>query len=152
MIRKYLEDLTLSEGRLPQRSYYIPENSKTDLNGTWRFAYCPDGNPDCVKWGSIEVPSCWQTAGVCPANYSNINYPFPYDPPYVPDVNPCGVYEREIELNPDGRTYLVMEGVASCALVYLDGEFVGFTQGSHLQAEFELTGRAARKATLRIVV
>lgn len=152
MIRKYLEDLTLSEGRLPQRSYYIPENSKTDLNGIWRFRYCADGNPDCGKWDTIEVPSCWQTVGVCSANYTNINYPFPYDPPYVPDVNPCGVYEREIELNPDGRTYLVMEGVASCALVYLDGEFVGFTQGSHLQAEFELTGRAAGKATLRIVV
>ena len=132
MIRKYLEDLTLSEGRLPQRSYYIPENSKTDLNGIWRFRYCADGNPDCGKWDTIEVPSCWQTVGVCSANYTNINYPFPYDPPYVPDVNPCGVYEREIELNPDGRTYLVMEGVASCALVYLDGEFVGFTQGSHL--------------------
>ena len=104
MIRKYLEDLTISEGRLPQRSYYIPENSKTDLNGIWRFRYCADGNPDYGKWDTIEVPSCWQTAGVCSANYTNINYPFPYDPPYVPDVNPCGVYEREIELNPDGRT------------------------------------------------
>lgn len=152
MIRKYLEDLTLSVGRLPQRAYYIPEKAKIDLNGTWRFRYCSDGNPECGKWGTIEVPSCWQTVGICPANYTNINYPFPYDPPYVPDVDPCGVYEREIELYPDGRTYLVMEGVASCALVYLDGAFVGFTQGSHLQSEFELTGRASGKATLRIVV
>lgn len=153
MIKKYLEDLSLSENRLKQRAYYIPEGAKTDLNGSWRFKYCPDGDPEsAVKWGTIDVPSCWQTVGVCEANYTNVNYPYPYDPPYVPDENPCGVYEREITMNDGGRTYLVMEGVSSCAFVYVNGVTVGYTQGSHLQAEFDLTPYAFGKATLRIVV
>lgn len=153
MIRKYLEDLSLSENRLPQRSYYIPKNSKCDLNGEWRFKYCPDGDPDSKNaWGKISVPSCWQTSGVCEANYTNINYPYPYDPPYVPDENPCGVYEKKISLNHDGKTYLVMEGVSSCAFVYVNGCMVGYTQGSHLQAEFDLTPYGTSDVTLRIVV
>jgi len=154
MIRKYLEDLSLSAKRLPQRAYYIPKGAKCDLNGKWRFKYCPDGNVDCdAKWGKISVPSCWQTEGICEANYTNINYPYPYDPPYVPDVNPCGVYEKEIFIPKDCKTYLVMEGVSSCAFVYVNGSFAGYTQGSHLQSEFDLTSYASdEKAILRIVV
>ncbi len=154
MIRKYIEDLTLGINRLKQRSYYIPKGSKISLNGEWNFKYSPEGDENIGgKWSKINVPSCWQTVGVCNANYTNINYPYPYDPPFVPDENPCGIYERKIEFNKNGKTYLVLEGVSSCAFIYINGIPVGFTQGSHLQAEFDITPFATEcSATLRVVV
>lgn len=66
--------------------------------------------------------------------------PFPCDPPYVPDINPVGVYERSFQLTDGGLdTYLVFEGVSSEAEVYINGKYVGFTEGSHLMAEFNIT-------------
>ncbi len=154
MIRKYLEDLTLGVNRLKPRSYYIPKGEYVSLNGTWKFKFCPSGDVnENTKWGKIQVPSCWQTVGVCNPNYTNINYPYPYDPPYVPDENPCGIYEREISFNKEGKTYLVFEGVSSCALIYINDKFAGFTQGSHLQSEFDITEfETEGTATLRVVV
>ena len=87
----------------------------------------------------MPVPSCWQLLGYENPNYTNINYPYPCDPPYVPDANPCGVYERDFSIKKWGKVYFVLEGVSSCAFVYVNGAYVGFTQGSHLQAEFDLT-------------
>lgn len=106
------------------------------------------------EWDTIPVPSCWQTEGYENPNYANINYPFPCDPPYVPDDNPCGVYERDFELEKLwGRVYLVLEGVSSCAYVRVNGREVGFTQGSHLQAEFDMTPYVKQgKNTLRVTV
>jgi beta-galactosidase len=97
---------------------------------------------DIESWDMITVPSCWQHQGYERPWYTNQNYPFPVDPPYVPDDNPCGVYERSFQISEtwsDRETYLVLEGVSSCAFVYVNDEYVGYTQGSHLQAEFELT-------------
>ncbi len=144
-MRIYENPLRTSENRLNPRSYYIPEGVSEYklLNGEWDFAYFKRDVdvPDVIsEWDKIPVPSCWQLFGYENPNYTNINYPYPYDLPYVPDENPCGVYRREFELEEKwGRVYFVFEGVASCAFLYVNGCYVGFTQGSHLQAEFDIT-------------
>jgi len=144
-MRIYENPRITSENRCDPRSYYIPggKSECTLLNGTWRFAfYSRDMDvPEQIEcWDTIPVPSCWQLHGYENPNYTNINYPYPCDPPYVPDDNPCGVYEREFELKQKwGKVYFVFEGVASCAFLYMNGQYVGFTQGSHLQAEFDIT-------------
>lgn len=145
MQRFYEKPERTSENRLPQRAYYIPQGCSEyhPLNGQWRFAFFADEvlAPQRIeKWDTIVVPSCWQLQGYEFPNYTNINYPYPCDPPYVPEVNPCGVYERDFWLGRLwGRVYFILEGVSSCAQVYINGSVVGFTQGSHLQAEFDIT-------------
>ena len=144
-MRIYENPQKTSENRLPPRSVYIPGGISRyqSLNGVWDFVYFErdvDVPEKIEAWGSIAVPSCWQLMGYGSPNYSNVNYPYPCDPPYVPDDNPCGVYRREFELPEKwGRVYFVFEGVASCAFLYLNGRYAGFTQGSHLQAEFDIT-------------
>ncbi len=143
-MRSYENPEITGENRCAPRSYYIPggRSEYLLLNGTWRFAFFArdvDVPQQIEHWDSIPVPSCWQLHGYEAPNYSNINYPFPCDPPYVPDDNPCGVYEREFTLDTVwGNVYFVLEGVASCAYVYVNGDYVGYTLGSHLQAEFDL--------------
>jgi len=157
---RYYEDIhQTSENRLPQRSYYIPENpgACTLLNGIWRFRYYPADfmlEESITLWDEIPVPSCWQCHGYEEPNYTNVSYPYPVDPPYVPDENPLGVYEREFTVeNAENRTYLVLEGVASSARVSVNGKYVGFTTGNHLQAEFDLTSYVNQgENTLRIEV
>ena len=147
-MRKYENPNITSENREKPRSYYIPSgiSEYTLLNGEWDFAYFKrdiDVPEKIENWDKIPVPSCWQLHGYDNPNYTNINYPFPCDPPYVPDDNPCGVYRREFVINNKwGRVYLVFEGVSSCAFVYINDEYVGFTQGSRLQAEFDITDYA----------
>lgn len=144
-MRIYENPLKTSENRMPARSYYIPGgvSEYESLNGEWRFAYFDrdiDVPEKIVKWDTIPVPSCWQLLGYENPNYTNINYPFPCDPPYVPDDNPCGVYEREFEIGKKwGQIYFVFEGVSSCAFLAINGKYVGYTQGSHIQAEFDIT-------------
>lgn len=134
-----------SDNRLKPRAFYIPKgvSEYTLLNGVWDFAFFEDNYdlPEAVeKWDTIEVPSCWQLKGYENPNYCNINYPFPVDPPFVPDKNPCGVYRRSFEIKELwGRVYFVFEGVASCAFLYINDNYVGFTQGNHLFAEFDIT-------------
>lgn len=145
IMRIYENPEKTSENRMPARSYYIPSGISEYklLNGEWKFAYFDrdiDVPNEIEQWDTINVPSCWQLLGYENPNYTNINYPYPCDPPYVPDDNPCGVYEREFELSKKwGRVYFVFEGVSSCAFLSINGKQVGFTQGSHLQAEFDIT-------------
>lgn len=147
-MRFYENPRKTSEGRLPQRSYYIPEgiSQKYDLNGTWDFLFFPDSDiaeyDDSSEWRKIPVPSCWQMHGYEEPCYLNINYPYPVDIPYVPDVNPMGVYRRTFVRESDMPCYLVFEGVASCARIFVNGVYVGFTTGNHLQSEFDLSGFA----------
>ena len=145
MMRFYEKLDNISVNRLPQRSYYIPENegAYTLLNGKWRFHYYAneaDIDETICDWDEISVPSCWQLLGYEDPNYTNVNYPYPVDPPFVPDINPAGIYEREFVVeNEKNRTYIVFEGVSSCVFLYINGEFAGYSQGSHLQAEFDVT-------------
>ena len=134
-----------SENRLKPRAFYIPKgvSEYTLLNGVWDFAFFENNYdlPEAVeKWDTIKVPSCWQLQGYENPNYCNINYPFPVDPPFVPDKNPCGVYRRSFEIKKLwGKMYFVFEGVASCAFLYINDKYVGFTQGNHFSAEFDIT-------------
>lgn len=147
-----------SENRLPPRAYYIPGGAGQQLllNGTWQFAFFENsdyaGEPE--HFDTIPVPSCWQMQGYGHPNYTNVNYPFPVDPPYVPNVNPMGLYQRQFTLPEDEKqTYLVLEGASACAVVTVNGQKVGFTQGSHLQSEFDLTPYVhSGENTLRIQV
>ena len=144
-MRIYENPQKTSENRLPPRSWYIPTGCSeyTLLNGDWQFAFFSrdiDVPEEITHWDSIPVPSCWQLHGYENPNYTNINYPFPVDLPYVPDDNPCGVYQRNFTIDRKwGRSYFVMEGVSSCAFVYVNDRYVGFTQGSHLPSEFDVT-------------
>lgn len=158
-MRHYENPRITGENREKQRSYYIPYESLEKaligkkeasayyklLNGEWNFNYyeseaAAELKPE--KWDKVKVPSCWQTTGYEEPYYTNVNYPYPVDPPYVPDVNPCGVYMREIEISEEWdkrETYIVFEGVSSFMYLYVNGEYVGCTQGSHLQSEFDIT-------------
>ena len=142
----HYEDLThISENREPQRSYYIPENkgAYTLLNGEWNFKFYKrdfDETDIQKEWDKIPVPSCWQILGYEDPNYANVAYPHPVDPPYVPAENPMGVYERDFEITDIKRdTYIVFEGVSSCLELYINEKYVGYSQGSHLQAEFNIS-------------
>ena len=148
-MRNYENPQKTSENRLKARSWYIPEGEGVfrPLNGEWRFAFFENGDKagNIEEWETIEVPSCWQTKGYERPNYTNINYPFPCDPPYVPDINPMGVYERSFELT-DGSldTYLVFDGGSAVAEVYINGKLTNsdfcewvFT-GTRNLAELEL--------------
>ncbi len=156
----YLENLkVLSENREAPRAYYIPYDSLEkalagerhassyyySLNGEWDFKYYKDGlgAPEKTEdFDKIKVPSNWQMEGFENPQYTNVNYPHPVDPPYVPDINPLGVYARTFEIDDmwsERDTYIVFEGVSSCIYLYINDEYVGFSQGSHLPAEFNLT-------------
>lgn len=158
-MRNYEDLQKLSENREKQRSYYIPYHSletalegkkeKSDfyklLNGKWQFKYFErdiDAVLENENWDLIDVPSNWQLCGYDIPYYTNVNYPYPVDPPYVPDDNPCGIYQYEFTIDRDWKerkTYIVFEGVSSCVYLYINGQYVGFSQGSHLQAEFDIT-------------
>ena len=143
---RFYEDLTyLQKNRMPQRAYYIPEGpgAYTILNGQWDFRYYEadfQEEEEITQWDSIPVPSCWQLFGYGTPHYTNVRYPHPVDPPYVPNENPMGIYRRSFAVeNPANRHYLIFEGVSSCLELFVNGAFVGYTQGSHLQAEFDVT-------------
>lgn len=156
----YHEDFnSLHIGTLPNRSYFVPFAKGQDpfanreesfyfelLNGDWSFKYLPsviDLEDDFTLSeydNTIPVPSNWQLHGYDRAQYTNVVYPIPYDPPYVPDDNPVGVYYRSYSYRPDGRRrILVFEGVDSCLYLYVNRSFAGYTQVSHSTSEFDIT-------------
>jgi len=125
------------------------------LNGDWLFHYAErpstipvdasDDDADDHEWATIPVPSVWQLHGYGTPNYTNVNYPFPVDPPFVPDDNPVGCYRHNFELPEtwDGRRImLTFDGVCSAFTVWLNGAEVGFSKGSHMPAEFDITDLA----------
>lgn len=153
-------------GTMPNRSYYIPAATRDEaeavdakrsssrvrlLCGEWRFRYCgafseleEDFCTGLSGGGHISVPSVWQCSGYDRNQYINDRYPIPFDPPYVPQQNPCGVYETEFEAFGGGRQYLVFEGVDSCFYLWVNGVLVGYSQVSHAVSEFDITEYAAK--------
>lgn len=133
------------------------------LNGDWKFHWVPspDRRPndfykadyDDAAWGTIEVPSCWELKGYGTPIYTNVRYPFKKDPPNVMgdvpgdwtkarEPNPVGSYRRSFTLPDawDGREiFLHFEGVKSAAYVWVNGQQVGYSQGSKTPAEFDIT-------------
>ena len=151
-MKKYENPALVGENRCKQRAYYIPcasideavakkSSRYVSLNGEWEFGFFK--NPYEVDESelndTIEVPSCWQSLGYDQLQYTNVNYPFNFDPPHVPAQNPVGVYRRTFEARTGERTYIVFEGVSSYFEVKVNGKYVGMSKGSHLQSEFELT-------------
>lgn len=154
-MRKYEDINFISQNREPQRSYYIPEKGCILLNGEWNFKFFEyDFEEEYTdkNWDKILVPSCWELCGYENPNYANVAYPHPVNPPYVPTKNPMGIYERNFVIADDDReTYIVFEGVSSCLELYINGEYVGFSQGSHLQAEFNIS-KFVKKGTNSVLV
>ena len=143
---RFYENLKhIQENRLPQRSYYIPEGAAEYvlLNGEWDFKYYECDymeEKEITSWDKIPVPSCWQLYGYEDPNYTNVFYPYPVDPPFVPDENPLGIYARDFEIkDTKKRHYIVFEGVSSNVSLYINGAYVGYSQGNHLQAEFDIS-------------
>ena len=144
---------------LEKRCYYIPFGKEQDpfadrensdrfelLNGDWGFSYynsIVDMDDDFVSAApesTIPVPSNWQLHGYDKPQYTNVCYPIPFDPPYVPDDIPVGVYRRSYNYVHDGMDrILVFEGVDSCVYLYVNGAFVGYSQVSHCTSEFDIT-------------
>ena len=163
------EDLSvLHQNTMPERAYYIPSASRNDmvvwnresserlqmLSGCkWRFAFYPSVHDlqdlfylpeyEAGRWWKEEtVPFCWQLKGYDSPQYTNIRYPFPFDPPYVPQENPCGAYLHSFTWHRDPEApcaFLNFEGVDSCFYVWLNGSYVGYSQVSHHTAEFDVT-------------
>lgn len=157
MLKKYYESHR-SVGVLPPRAYYVPfekgasfsrerEDSKRflSLNGAWKItAYESVTAADDFfkKEGEkrITVPSCVQYFGYDFFQYTNVRYPFPFDPPRVPNKNPAYHYSRKFSYHKNGeKAYLVFEGVDSCFYLYVNGNFAGFSQISHRISEFDVT-------------
>ncbi|AKV55380.1 beta-galactosidase [Bifidobacterium actinocoloniiforme DSM 22766] len=116
------------------------------------FDTAQDAGPGLYQ--AIPVPSLWQCEGYGQQQYTNVEYPFPFDPPRVPEDNPCGVYLRDFDYEPNAkapRAFLNFEGVDSCCYVWLNGAFVGYSQVSHSTSEFEVT-RLLRPGRNRLAV
>ncbi len=181
LIPNYFEDLsTLHVNAQPTRAYYIPASQRMDdlvlhrersdrfqlLNGDWKFRYWPsirelterffEEGYDVSGFDTIPVPSVWQNHGYEKHHYTNVRFPIPYDPPYVPWENPCGGYVRTFTHTPDEAApcvFLNFEGVDSCFYVWVNGQFVGYTQVSHANAEFDITGLVRQgENTLAVLV
>ena len=118
------------------------------LDGRWRFALVPaagdgrDPRDPGLDWDTIAVPGHWQLQGYGAPAYTNVRYPFPVDPPRVPDANPTGEY-RTVIIRPGGwehgRVLLRFDGVDSWYAVWINGVTVGRSSGSRLTAEFDVT-------------
>jgi len=128
------------------------------LNGDWAFFYAPtqddvpegfaEASFDAASWKTTPVPSNWQFQGYGIPVYTNVNYPIPCDPPFVPDDNPQGIYRRSFDLptNWDGRkTILHFEGVNSLLNLWVNGSYIGMSKVSRLPAEFDITSVVTAK-------
>lgn len=167
IVPRYYENLNiLHENTMPARAYYIPASKRMDdlvehrensdrfqlLNGIWDFQYFKSiydvkdafyqVGYDTSEFDKIAVPGMWQMAGYDSHQYTNIRYPFPFDPPYVPQDVPCGAYVYTFCYEKDAeapKAFLNFEGVDSCFYVWLNGVYVGYSQVSHATSEFDVT-------------
>ncbi|KIW62591.1 hypothetical protein PV04_10752 [Phialophora macrospora] len=160
------------KNRLPPRSYFIPDTSIC-LNGKWMFAYssspqeAPDGRvistrpatePETTHdtWAVIDVPGHWQLQGYGRPHYTNIVYPFPVCPPYVPTENPTGTYHRSFRVpsawDESSQIRLRFDGVDSAFYLWVNGTQIGYSQGSRNPAEFDVTKLVLRDKPNYVVV
>lgn len=160
---------TLHIGAEKPRAYFIPYDSletalsgdrdssyyMTNLCGDWYFKYFKsfedidesfyEENCSCDGLPEVKVPGCFQLyglEGVDKPLYSNLMYPFSVDPPHVPEDNPCGFYIRNFEVSAEmleRENIITFEGVSSCFYLWVNGEFVGYSQVSHCTSEFNIS-------------
>jgi len=153
----YLEDFAPGRGRRSHpRAWLDTDAPQLSLNGQWRFRWSPVAygldesavapDFDDRDWDEIPVPSHWVLHGNGEYGgpiYTNVQFPFPIDPPYVPDENPTGDHRRDFELPEDWdveRVLLRFDGAESIYRVWLNGDEVGVGTGSRLVQEFDVTG------------
>lgn len=146
-------------------AYFIPHENETkarkgirgtsgffkNLSGSWKFKYYDSVNKiddgfyaedyNANTWDNLTVPSNWQMHGYDKPQYTNVNYPYPCDPPFVPNDNPAGFYIRDFNLESilSKDMHLVFEGVDSCFCLWVNGIFAGYSQVSHMTSEFNVT-------------
>jgi len=165
-VQKYWENPNVLHVNCEEpRAYFVPfenemkavENIRgassfyKSLNGMWKFNYCESVNNvedgfytndfDTSHWNNLIVPSNWQMYGYEKPHYTNVNYPYPCDPPFVPNDNPAGLYIRDFQIELDSlkEQYIVFEGVDSCFYIWINGEYIGYSQVSHMTSEFNIT-------------
>ncbi len=158
----------LRVGCAEQRSYYIPYQDEflasrgnraesarfVSLCGAWDFHYYPSitevedftAEDFATAWDKMTVPMSWQMnlgRGYDLPHYTNVNYPYPVDPPHVPSQNPCALYKRTVEISAqDLKDYhldLIFEGVDSCFYLYINNRFVAYSQSSHKLTEIAVS-------------
>lgn len=153
------------QNKLPERSYFIPfsnteklqqSNYKNEryisdrimsLSGKWDFAYFDklskvpaELNTDIFPFNTAEIPCTWQRTGYDQIAYINTRYPFPKKPPHIPQDVAVGIYRKKILIeNADTRRVLTFLGVAGALAIYINGTYVGYSEGSHNSAEFDIT-------------
>jgi len=148
--------------RLAPRAFFTPYPDETSartfdhtaspwfklLNGNWKFHLAPTPTEapvtfaDTTGWADIPVPSCWQMHGYGHPHYTNVQFPFPVDPPRVPTENPTGTYVRDFSIGKDWdgmQIRLRFDGVDSAFHVWINGKEIGFSKGSRLPSEFDIT-------------
>ena len=150
----------LHVGTMPLRNEFTPfapdenpfaekdeSSRRISLNGTWDFATfdAPESTPadwwNAMPTRTMPVPGNWELNDYGKPMYVNIRYPIPYDPPYVPQQNPTGIYRRKFAVPQLGDMHWLLnfEGVDSCFYVCVNGQFVGYSQGTHNSSEFDVT-------------
>ena len=167
IVPRFYEDLNvLHDKTMPARAYYIPASVRMDdlvehressdrfqmLSGEWKFQYYNsiydvkesfyEKGYDVSGFDHVTVPGVWQMDGYDTHQYTNIRYPFPFDPPYVPQDIPCGAYVHNFEYNREkkaSKAFLNFEGVDSCFYVWVNGVYAGYSQVSHATSEFDVT-------------
>lgn len=170
MIEKYyLSPEYLHIGTEKPAAYFIPFSSQDDftreretssrfmlLNGMWDFKFYPNvreldieaddfpASESCPD--KMKVPFNWQLVrdkGYDVPNYINQDYPYPVDPPHLPDVIPCALYRRSFDFSKkeDKVYYLSFEGVSSCFYLWINGVFTGYSQVSHAESRFNITAK-----------
>lgn len=163
----YLSPEFLHIGCEKPSAYFIPFSKGEDclkeretssrftlLNGIWDFKFYPNVRElDFTKEGypaseecpdKMKVPFCWQLErdkGYDVPNYINQDYPYPVDPPHLPDVIPAALYRRSLDFNKkeDKVYYLSFEGVSAGFYLWINGEFTGYSQVSHAESKFDVT-------------
>ena len=167
-VKDYHKDLATSHvGFEKPHAYFIPHADKESaltlprdysdrfktLIGKWDFRFFPSVTElvgcelsDVDFFEKIDVPMNWQNLvgrGYDTPQYTNTRYPFPKNAPHVPEMNPAGLYSREFTVTEsflDGRDVMLnFEGVDSCFYLFINGEFVGYSQVSHMTSEFNVT-------------
>ena len=160
----HTEFSVFEENKLAARSYFIPFSStekmkKSDyknerfvsdrvqmLSGQWDFAYFDkfSKNPDTIdtdsmSFDTVNVPCTWQRTGYDQIAYINTRYPFPKKPPVIPSDVAVGLYRKKVVHDDGQRKLITFLGVAGALALYVNGSYVGYSEGSHNTAEFDLT-------------
>lgn len=167
LVPRFYEDLNVMHDKtMPARAYYIPASVRMNdlvehrersdrfqlLNGEWKFQYYNsiydvtesfyEKGYDVSGFDQVTVPGVWQMDGYDTHQYTNIRYPFPFDPPYVPQNIPCGAYVHNFEYHREkkaSKAFLNFEGVDSCFYVWVNGAYAGYSQVPHATSEFDVT-------------